>query len=72
MDDYDVVDGLGVLGEDVIEDFIEVVLFGRQIFVISLHILYKLLGDDLTLPGGEVDGLCRTNLTLVVSLTCRL
>ena len=57
MDSYDFVDGLGVLGEDIVEDLIKIVLLFSQLFVIPLDAINESLGDDLALPGSEVDGL---------------
>lgn len=54
---YDFVDGLGILGEDVIEDLVEVVLLGCEVFVVFLHAVDESLGDDFTFPGGKIDGL---------------
>jgi hypothetical protein len=54
---YDFVDGLGVLGEDIVEDLIQIVFLGGKVFVILLDAINESLGDDLALPGCEVDGL---------------
>ena len=72
MGAYNVVDGLGVLGEDVVKDLLEVVLLGGKLIIADLDLIDESLGDDLAPPVAEVDGLNGKGRTLVVSSTCLL
>ena len=55
-----------------VEDALEVVFFGCQVLVIFLQFVDQALGDDLALPGLEVDGLTQMGGTWVLSETWRL
>ena len=72
MGAYNVVDGLGVLGEDVVKDLLEVVLLGGKVIIADFDLIDEALGDDLAPPVAEVDWLGGKCRTLVVSSTCLL
>jgi hypothetical protein len=69
---YDLIDGLGILGEDVVKSLLQVILSRDEIFIVDLDLFDKPLGNDLVIPSFEVNRLNDIKLTLVLSVACLL